>query len=86
MQSPNEAPLNTPILQNELRCKHCGEPTNYTPMPGKFGYYIKCNQCTKNTPMKQACPQCKSKNTKVQKRKETYTLNCQECGSEQRVL
>lgn len=62
-----------------LRCKHCGESTNYTPMYGKFGYYIKCNQCTKNTPMKQACPQCKSTQTRVMKAKDTYTLQCQQC-------
>lgn len=73
-------------IQIVLRCKHCGESTNYTPMYGKFGYYINCQQCTKNTPMKQACPQCQSKNTKVQKRKETYTLNCQECGSAQQMI
>jgi len=69
----------TSTTQSYLRCKHCGESNNYTPMYGKFGYYIKCNACTKNTPMKQACPLCESKNTKVQKRKETYTLNCQDC-------
>jgi hypothetical protein len=70
----------TADIQIALCCKHCGESNNITPMYGKFGYYIKCNQCTKNTPMKQACPQCQSKNTKVQKRRETYTLNCQECS------
>ncbi|GIU23513.1 NERD domain-containing protein [Shewanella schlegeliana] len=74
------------IIQIVLRCKHCGESTNYTPMYGKFGYYIHCKQCTKNTPMKQACPQCSSKNTRVQKQQEIYTLNCQECGCGQRVV
>ncbi|WP_108945370.1 nuclease-related domain-containing protein [Shewanella halifaxensis] len=73
-------------IQIVLRCKHCGESTNYTPMYGKFGYYIHCKQCTKNTPMKQACPHCSSKNTRVKKSKETYTLNCQECGCGQRVV
>ncbi|WP_392342783.1 nuclease-related domain-containing protein [uncultured Shewanella sp.] len=76
------APEQHPILS----CKYCGESTQYTPMFGKFGYYINCNQCSKNTAMKQPCPQCQSKNTKVTKRKETYTLNCQECGCEQRVI
>lgn len=69
-----------------LSCKHCGESTQYTPMYGKFGYYINCNQCSKNTPMKQACPQCMNKNTKVTKRKETYTLNCVDCGFEKRII
>ncbi|MGE6648585.1 nuclease-related domain-containing protein [Shewanella colwelliana] len=74
------------IIQIVIRCKHCGESTNYTPMYGKFGYYIHCNQCTKNTPMKQACPQCSSKNTRVQKRQETYTLHCQECSLSQLII
>lgn len=69
-----------------LRCKHCGESTNYTPMYGKFGYYIKCNQCTKNTPMKQACPQCQSTQTKITKAKETYTLHCNDCDNHYRVI
>ncbi|MGI2145985.1 nuclease-related domain-containing protein [Shewanella frigidimarina] len=75
-----------PDQQPIISCKHCGESTQYTPMYGKFGYYINCNQCSKNTPMKQPCPQCMSKNTKVTKRKETYTLNCVDCGFEKRII
>ena len=93
----NEAPkpqtqVNLQVLNNTqkpqitLSCKHCGESKSYTPINGKFGYYINCQKCTKNTPMKQACPQCSSKNTRVKKSKETYTLNCQECGCGQRVV
>ena len=84
----NSVPLaeNQPAAQAKLSCKHCGESTNYTPMYGKFGYYINCNQCTKNTSMKQACPMCQSKNTKVTKRKETYTLHCQECSLENQLI
>ncbi|MBO2554019.1 NERD domain-containing protein [Shewanella algae] len=73
-------------LTAKLSCKHCGEPSNYIPMYGKFGYYIKCHQCSKNTPMKQSCPQCQSKNTRVQKRAETYTLNCQECQFTEKLI
>ena len=69
-----------------ISCKHCGESTQYTPMYGKFGYYINCNQCSKNTSMKLPCPQCMSKNTKVTKRKETYTLNCADCGFEKQII
>ncbi|GGP42156.1 nuclease-related domain-containing protein [Shewanella saliphila] len=76
----------TPEQHPILSCKHCGESTQYTPMYGKFGYYINCNQCSKNTAMKQACPHCMSKNTKVTKRKETYTLNCVDCGFEKRII
>ncbi|MCL1048618.1 NERD domain-containing protein [Shewanella abyssi] len=78
--------VTTTNIQSALCCKHCGESNNITPMYGKFGYYIKCNQCTKNTPMKQACPKCQSKNTKVQKRQETYSLNCQECSFGQQIV
>ena len=74
------------VTHSTLSCKHCGESTNYTPMYGKFGYYIKCNQCTKNTPMKQACPQCQSKNIKIKKRNETYTLTCKDCNHDQRII
>jgi hypothetical protein len=76
------APGQQPIIS----CKHCGESTQYTPMYGKFGYYINCNQCSKNTSMKLPCPLCMSKNTKVTKRKETYTLNCVDCEFENRLI
>lgn len=79
-------PIAQPTTNSMLRCKHCGESTNYTPMYGKFGYYIKCNQCTKNTPMKQACPQCQSKNIKIQKRNQSYTLTCQDCSHSSQVI
>ncbi|MCL1119359.1 NERD domain-containing protein [Shewanella seohaensis] len=79
-------PISQPTTNSMLRCKHCGESTNYTPMYGKFGYYIKCNQCTKNTPMKQACPQCQSKNIKIQKRNQSYTLTCQDCSHSSQVI
>jgi hypothetical protein len=75
-----------PDQQPILSCKHCGESTLYTPMYGKFGYYINCNQCSKNTAMKLPCPQCQSKNTKITKRKETYTLNCVDCGFEKQII
>ncbi|ABK46885.1 NERD domain protein [Shewanella sp. ANA-3] len=75
-----------PTTNSILRCKHCGESTNYTPMYGKFGYYIKCNQCTKNTPMKQACPECQSRQTRVIKAKDSYTLRCQDCSHSSEVI
>ncbi|QFU24577.1 NERD domain-containing protein [Shewanella eurypsychrophilus] len=81
-----DSTITKPAPQIGISCKHCGESNNTTPMYGKFGYFVKCNICTKNTPMKQACVKCGSKSTKVQKRKETYTLNCQDCGSGQQVV
>lgn len=82
---PTKAAVNKEYKE-KISCKHCGESNNYTPMYGKFGYYIRCEVCTKNTPMKQPCPQCESKNTKVQKRKELYTLNCLECGCARKIV
>ena len=84
-EAKNQA-ITQPTTNSILCCKHCGESTNYTPMYGKFGYYIKCNQCTKNTPMKQACPQCQSKNIKIHKRNQSYTLTCQDCSHSSQVI
>lgn len=88
IQTQEIAPETTPIqavqessCSNQLRCKHCGESKAFTPLHGKFGYYIKCNRCEKNTAMKQECGQCHGKNTRVQKRQESYTLICQDCNS-----
>lgn len=83
---PYLTPQNHAVPQLKLTCKYCGESANYQPMYGKYGYYIHCNQCTKNTTMKQDCPQCQSKLTRVQKRQETYTLHCQDCSFSQRVI
>lgn len=76
-QSKNVLPEKTEII---LRCKGCGEAKEYTPKRGKFGYYINCNKCNKNTPMKMSCFVCKSKDTKVSKRKSEYMLLCNNCG------
>ena len=63
-----------------LQCKACGEKSYYTPQHGRYGYFIKCNKCQTNTAMKMACLNCNSKNTRVSKKKDTYTLNCSDCG------
>jgi len=62
-----------------LQCKSCGEKSDYSPQYGKYGYFIKCNKCETNTAMKIPCVSCGSKNTKVSKKKETYTLVCSDC-------
>lgn len=64
-----------------LRCKSCGEESDYTPQYGRYGYFINCNKCEINTSMKMPCRECGSKNTKVTKRKALYTLNCTDCKS-----
>jgi len=63
----------------QLTCKKCGLGPKLTASYGKYGYYTVCDNCSGNTSMKQSCPSCKSKKTKVSKKRESYTLNCQEC-------
>lgn len=82
--------VNAPVKKVEanadsiLQCKSCGEKSNYSAQHGRYGYFIKCNKCETNTAMKIPCVSCSSKNTKVSKKKETYTLNC--CDCEQRTV
>jgi len=65
-----------------LCCSKCQATTKLVPTHGKYGYYLKCQQCNGNTAMKQPCPHCNSKQAKVSKRKDNYTLNCQECDQQ----
>jgi len=62
-----------------LQCKSCGEKSDYSAQHGRYGYFIKCNKCETNTAMKMPCVSCSSKNTKISKKKEKYTLNCSDC-------
>lgn len=79
--------LPEPALKTSLlACKKCGEQSNYSPMYGRYGYFIKCNKCETNTAMKMPCPACSSTETKVTKRKETYTLHCQQCTANEPLI
>ena len=73
----------TPISSSEpksiLKCKKCNESSNYTAQHGRYGYFINCNECKTNTSMKIECINCHSKNTKITKKKDIYTLNCLDC-------
>ncbi|MCJ8293340.1 MAG: NERD domain-containing protein [Colwellia sp.] len=74
------APVKVKVSINAaLQCKSCGEKSDYSPQHGRYGYFIKCNKCETNTAMKLPCFSCNSKNTKVSKKKETYTLDCCDC-------
>lgn len=66
-------------IEAVLQCKSCGEKSDYSPQYGRYGYFIKCNKCETNTAMKMPCASCNSKNTKVTKKKENYTLICGDC-------
>lgn len=69
------APLNN---EKWFPCKECLS-LDTEPKYGKFGYYVQCNACKKNTSMNQACPSCGNKKTRVSKNKMLYTVSCN-CG------
>jgi transcription elongation factor Elf1 len=81
----------TPIVKQTfnkhlLKCKSCGENSDYSPQYGKFGPFIRCNKCQVNTSMKLPCPQCGDIHTKVIRKKNTYTLACSNCSNSVRLL
>jgi len=63
----------------KLSCSKCNKDHQLEARNGKYGYYIKCGDCGGNTAMKQSCPSCNSKSTKVSKKQTLYSLNCQDC-------
>lgn len=79
----NEAwcPSDNRNIDSVLQCKSCGEKADYTTESGRYGYYIRCNKCKTNTSMKIPCVRCGSKNTKVSKRRNQYSLVCKACDN-----
>lgn len=70
-------------LQGEVwkaACKHCGSMEQLDGRWGKFGYYVACPACEKNTPLKRACPKCEGNDTRLKKSGTTFALNCSACG------
>jgi len=60
-------------------CKHCnGTMVDVT--YGKYGYYLKCQECQKNTPIRENCSGC-GKQLKVRKEKERFFLECKDCDT-----
>tara|TARA_R110000744_G_scaffold228675_1_gene346679 strand:- start:312 stop:1247 length:936 start_codon:yes stop_codon:yes gene_type:complete len=74
VQASNSVPVS-------IACKNCHERSDYLVKSGRYGYFIKCNKCDTNTPLKTPCLSCTSKNTKVSKKQTTYTLQCCDCES-----
>lgn len=62
-------------------CKHCGGGDNLSAQSGRYGYFVQCQKCNGNTPLKQACPHCESGDTRVSKSKQLYVLNCMACSA-----
>lgn len=71
-------PVHSELL---IRCKYCKAEEGLTPKSGRYGYYVTCGECDKNTPMKAQCPACHSKDTKVFKKKDSFTMMCNSCKS-----
>jgi len=76
-----EKPRYSAVKESPLRCKKCGEASDYKAQNGRYGYYIKCNKCAANTAMKMPCISCQSSNVKVSKQRERYLLVCADCES-----
>lgn len=70
----------TPVVESKaphhLTCKKCGETTRLTGCYGKYGYYVKCDECGTNTSMRIPCIRCGSTDVKVTKSKDEYWANC----------
>ncbi|AGH81455.1 NERD domain-containing protein [Psychromonas sp. CNPT3] len=74
------------VKRSLLKCKNCGESSDFTAKSGRYGYYIKCNKCIANTAMKMPCVICQSKSTNVLKRGNAYLLLCEDCENAERLL
>lgn len=80
-----EKPGEIVVLVNGL-CKHCQTWDQLSVHAGRYGYYLKCHICQKNTALKQPCTQCHSQHTKVRKEADKYVVGCESCGHCWRVL
>ena len=73
----------------EPSCKHCGA-RDLTARWGKFGYYLRCGACGRNTTMPVVCSTCGTKGRRgerIRVRKEglTYFRECQICGTTEMI-
>lgn len=71
--------------QSKVFCKNCAETKKLTPSSGKFGYYLVCGNCGKNTPLKHVCLECKKHSVKISKSGDVYSAICPG-GHEYRVV
>jgi len=83
---PPKVDSNIEKIISVLACKNCKETTLLTPLSARYGYFVKCGVCETNTPLKRACKSCESKQTKVSKKKDVYTLKCASCTHEEVLL
>ena len=67
---------NADELSHKVVCKHCAEAEKLTPKYGKFGYYLVCESCEKNTALKHLCLECKEHTVKISKSADVYSAIC----------
>jgi hypothetical protein len=70
-------------------CQHCGS-TALSALWGKYGYYWKCDACSKNTAMPTVCSACGAKGdrgkiVRIRKDGPAYYRDCESCGISERV-
>jgi hypothetical protein len=82
--TPKPAPVNevTPVAE-KLACKHCGS-NDLVGTYGKFGYYLKCRPCSKNTAIDYSCKGC-GKKGRIRKQGPRFDRVCEACGREELV-
>ena len=80
------APINPPEkieltskTDPKVICKHCNG-AKVEILYGKYGYYLKCSGCQKNTAIRENCQVC-SKQKRLRKNKEQFFIECQSCNS-----
>ncbi len=65
---------------NRFSCKHC-QSENLVASYGRYGYYFKCTDCDKNTPMDYSCGGCGAKG-RIRKSGSKFHRVCAACGAE----
>lgn len=64
------------VGKSKIPCKHCGEVSQLNPSYGRFGYFLVCGACGKNTPLKHNCLECQAHAVKISKKGDVYSANC----------
>jgi hypothetical protein len=60
-------------------CKHCNS-SNVDVQYGKFGYYLACTACEKNTGIKFSCPSCGGEG-RIRKQGKEFFAECKGCDA-----
>ncbi|MBD2122094.1 nuclease-related domain-containing protein [Trichocoleus sp. FACHB-262] len=60
-------------------CQHC-HSSSLSVEYGKYGYYLKCSECSGNNSIKAVCPACNAK-AKIRKSGKQFFAECASCGT-----